>query len=291
MKVLFLILNYKTYTETIRLTSELIAEGLKDKFVLIVDNASPNESYQELSTQFKGLNTVEVIQSPENGGYAKGNNFGLIYAKKYNPEYVCIINNDVHFSIDMIDRLCEWYEKLPNVIFIAPRQILPSGTDVRFGDMDVPTLWKDIKSYCPLYSKIYRYTENTEIRGAHQIGLIPGAFIFTKYNAFLELGFFDECTFLFCEERFIAKKAELERKKSYIILTESYIHDHSVTISSEASAKRQRQMIFEGRCKYYRQFSNYPIASIGLLKSAFYANELYRKLINVVITIKSNHSI
>ena len=104
MKVLFLILNYKTYQETIGLTEKLCEEGLIDKHVLIVDNASPNNSFEILRKQFDGYKNVEVIASPENGGFAKGNNFGLRYAKKYNPQYVCIINNDVLFSMATISK-------------------------------------------------------------------------------------------------------------------------------------------------------------------------------------------
>lgn len=274
MKVLFLILNYKTYEETINLTEKLCEEGLDDKFVLIVDNASPNNSFELLEKQFGDRKNVEIIASPENGGFAKGNNFGLRYAKKYNPKYVCVINNDVMFSMATIDNLCKWYEKLPSPAFISPKQILPDGKEALFPNLDVPTIWTDLSQYT-FSNGYHRYTENTDIKGVHAIGIIPGAFTFTDYSQFEKLGFFDEDTFLFCEERFIAKKAQLAGLNNYIILDETYLHAHSVTIRNEASEKKQRKMILEGRCIYYRKYSKLPLLCIGLLKTAFNLKELY----------------
>ncbi len=248
MKVLFLILNYKTYQETIKLVEKLYDEGLNDYYVLIVDNASPNDSYSEIYSAVGTLEKVEVIRSPENGGFAKGNNFGLRYAKKYNPQYVCIINNDVLFNLKTIDNLIKWYEKLSTAAFIAPRQILPNGADAPFNNLDVPTIWKDLYSYFPYKKKFVDYKDNCGIQGVHEVGLIPGAFIFAEYAKFDELGFFDESTFLFCEERIIAKRAELAGFKSYIVTGDTYIHNHSTTINSEASKKKQRRLILEGRC-------------------------------------------
>lgn len=273
MKVLFLILNYKTYQETITLTEKLCEEGLDDKFILIVDNASPNNSFEILRQRLSNTKNVEIIASPDNGGFAKGNNYGLRYAKKYNPKYVCIINNDVLFSVVTIDNLCKWYERLPSVGFISPIQILPDGREALFGNMDVPTIWTDMSQYTP-FRKYHKYVENTNIKGVQEIGIIPGAFTFTSYSKFESLGFFYDDTFLFCEERFIAKEAQLAGLKNYIILDETYLHAHSITIRNEASEKKQRKMILEGRCMYYKKYSRTPFFCILMLRTAYVLKEL-----------------
>lgn len=280
MKVLFLILNYKTYYDTIRLTDALYHSGLHDSYVLIVDNASPNESYSKLVEKVGGYEHVEVISSPENGGFAKGNNFGLRYAKKYMPQYVCIINNDVLFSMQTINNLCAWYEKLPSAGIISPIQLLPNGKNAFFRDLNIPTIWSDLLLYYPINRKQHYYRENTQMKYVQEVGVIPGAFMFIDYKKFLKLGFFDETTFLFCEERLLAKKMQLEGLKNYIILNETYLHAHSATINNEASQKKQRRMIFEGRCLYYRCYSKHPQACECLLKIAFYSKELLYKIVN-----------
>ena len=62
MKTVFLILNYKTYNDTIRLTKELLLNELGDRLVIIVDNASPNESFSILNNTFKKTDKVESGQ-------------------------------------------------------------------------------------------------------------------------------------------------------------------------------------------------------------------------------------
>lgn len=287
MDVLFLILNYKTYNETIFLTKELLKATTTFHYgVLIVDNCSPNESYKRIKESFKGILKVEVVSSGENGGYARGNNFGLRYAKKYSPEYVCIINNDVHFSMSTIESLCKWYELLPNAGFIAPKQMLPNGKEASFRVLDVPTLKDDIDLYNPFSRKKHIYTENCGISNVQEVGIIPGAFIFTRYEVFRRLGFFDESTFLFCEERFIAMKAKEAGLKNYIVLSENYLHNHSTTISKEASAKKQRRLIYEGRSLFHERYSKKPkLAKICLLLCYFF-NESYCYALNIGKNLK-----
>lgn len=287
MDIIFLILNYKTYKETILLTKELLSEATVLNYkILIVDNGSPNESFQHIKDFFADEVRVEVISSGENGGYAKGNNYGLRYAKKYDPKYVCIINNDVHFSLQTIEHLITWYEKLPTVAFIAPKQMLPNGKEAVFSTMEVPTIKTDFAWYNPFSHKKHLYSENTGIGGVHEIGIIPGAFIFTNYIVFEKLGFFDESTFLFCEERFIAKNAQLAGLKNYIILNETYLHDHSATIKNEASEKRQRKMILKGRCLYYKKYSSHSVLAVVAISTLHYLNELYIGLIHIGQKVK-----
>lgn len=286
MKVLFLILNYKTYKDTILLTEELKDGGLEDKFVLIVDNFSPNEAYKELFNKYNSDKFVEVIQSPVNGGFAKGNNFGLRYAKKYHPVYVCIINNDVHFSIDMVDKLCEWYDKLPSPAFIAPIQKLPNGENAKFRNLSEPNILSDVKQLFPFSSNYYNYEENTPIKGVHEICMVPGAFTFVNYDLFENIGFFDEDTFLFCEERFAAYKAHRAGYKNYIILNDYYIHAHSTTINSEASQKKQRKLLLEGKCLYYKKYSDHKYLFVALLRIFFLISECYNQFFCLLRKIK-----
>lgn len=288
-KVAFLILNYKTYHDTIILAKEIMSfkEFGSEYGLVIVENASPNESWIELNAFLGNKADIYLVQSLENGGFAKGNNLGLRFMAQCAPKYVCIINNDVHFSSKTIKNLCKWYDNLTNVAFIAPRQILPNGKEALFNSMDVPTLKSDLAWYNPFSRKRHLYTENTTIKGIHEIGIIPGAFIFTDYKTFKALGFFDESTFLFCEERFIAKEAQLAGLKNYIILDETYLHDHSTTIRNEASEERQRKMIMKGRLLYYKKYSTCPIISTIVLQSFFYLNEVYLRLLNLGHRIKS----
>lgn len=285
IKVVFVILNYNTYEDTIRLTNELLLDRHEDSRIIIVDNASPNESYNRLEEAFGQEKMVDVILAPANGGFAKGNNFGLRYAAKYEPEYVCVINNDVHFTWETIDKLCEIYGKLDKPAVISPIQMLPGNKIAPMGRMNTPTFVSYLRSYTVLLrpSK-HQYCSNTKFENVQQVEWIPGAFCFISYKTFEFLGFFDECTFLYSEESFLAHKIKEYGMHSYIILNLTYLHEHSKTINSVASIRKQMKMKYDSKVLYLRKYSNSHISlKMVILNIAFH---YYCTCLNIVHSIR-----
>lgn len=75
------ILNYNTPELTIgavRHVTELNT-GIR---LIVVDNASTDDSWKKLNATFEGESDVALCRSPKNGGYVKGNNLGLSLAEK-----------------------------------------------------------------------------------------------------------------------------------------------------------------------------------------------------------------
>ena len=50
----FIILNYKTYKDTLILVDSLLEQDLGNRRIIIIDNASPNESYEILNDKYGG---------------------------------------------------------------------------------------------------------------------------------------------------------------------------------------------------------------------------------------------
>lgn len=270
-KIAYIILNYKTYKDTIRVAKEILAFGRENEVVIIVDNNSPNESSSELHHSFDDVPRVDVIDSPENGGYAKGNNYGLRYVKKFEPEFVCVINNDVHFTAETIDNLAAIYPKLPQVGVISPLQKLPGDKVANFPTLKLPDFEYDVRSYLLLCGNPnHKYERTSPEFDVQEVGVIPGAFLFTKYDLLERLEFFDEETFLFCEERFLGKKIQELGLKNYIVLNECYVHEHSKTISSEASIRRQMKMMLAGRLLFTKKYRTKPHIKCALLHFVYY---------------------
>lgn len=64
--------------------------------VAIVDNGSGNNSGERLRDLYKDNEKVIVLINKENMGFARGNNTGYHYLRKYyNLDYIVILNNDV----------------------------------------------------------------------------------------------------------------------------------------------------------------------------------------------------
>ena len=284
VNIIFIILNYKSYSDTIILADELLRFNLNDYRVLIVDNKSPNESFSELYSYYWGNNKVDVIQSNENGGFAKGNNYGLKYASRYNPQYVCLINNDVHFTQETIIELEKKYNELSRPAIIAPKQVLPNGELFKYKTFKLPSFLDDLRYYTHWPTKPIGYGENCNIPNIQKVEEVPGAFMFAKYNILETIGFFDESTFLFGEERFLGKAVKDNGLSNYIVLNITYLHQHSKTINSEVSKKFQRKCLFNSMVAYTKKYRKYSRVKIFLLAVLFYYTEFkmsVKRLLNI----------
>lgn len=281
-EVVFLILNYKTYEDTINLCNEILGQQFSFTFsILVVDNKSPNDSFKKIKDEFIENTRVSVIQSPENGGFAKGNNYGLRYLEKMKPNYVCLLNNDVHFTGDTITHLVEMYPCLESPAVIAPVQYLPNGKPARFTGIDeLPTFFQLLRQYSIFHDlSPIEYESNTNRKNIRKVAIIPGAFMFAQFDILQSIGFFDEDTFLFGEERLLAAKIALSNLNNYIVLDCTYHHEHSKTINSEASYWSQRKLILHGHLTYIRKYKQNTIFKCIILYMAYWYNKYANTLV------------
>ena len=81
--VCFVILHYMALDETI-LCVESIRDSVEgEKKIIIVDNCSPNGTIKGLEEHYQDAADVDVLETGENLGFAKGNNFGYAYAVRH----------------------------------------------------------------------------------------------------------------------------------------------------------------------------------------------------------------
>lgn len=92
----FIILHYLAVEDTIEciesICKRFIDENVK---IVVVDNASPDNTGDLLENNYKDKKNINVIHCKLNQGFSKGNNIGIKFARdKYNPDYIIVINND-----------------------------------------------------------------------------------------------------------------------------------------------------------------------------------------------------
>lgn len=96
------ILNYKNYLETESCLESLMTQKGVDLDVVVVDNGSENESAEMLSEWIEPFNNIELIVSPNNLGYAQGNNLGIKRLVEKKVEFIILSNSDIAFSNENI---------------------------------------------------------------------------------------------------------------------------------------------------------------------------------------------
>ena len=76
------VLNYNNYGETIKCVNSILTQKQISVHVVVVDNGSQNQSYNELYHTFINIENVDVLRSLENLGYAQGNNIGIKHLRE-----------------------------------------------------------------------------------------------------------------------------------------------------------------------------------------------------------------
>ncbi len=115
----FVILNYKTYQESIACAESILStQTWSDIQIVIVDNGSGNESVEQLERHFEGEERVHVIASEQNLGFARGNNLGIKFVReRFSPDFIVAANSDIIFEQkDYCEQLAAIYEKKPYAV-------------------------------------------------------------------------------------------------------------------------------------------------------------------------------
>src|SRR4051794_10180168 len=99
MKLLIVIVNYKSADLAVDCLASLAPQVSSDMRVVITDNQSPDDSVAKLTAAIERNNWsswVSVKPLDHNGGFAYGNNRGIepALASDQKPQYVLLLNPD-----------------------------------------------------------------------------------------------------------------------------------------------------------------------------------------------------
>lgn len=111
MVCVFVILHYLTLTDTLEAIAS-IKNYEPGSHIVIVDNASRNGSLEKLEIEFQDDCCVDIIASPDNIGFARGNNLGIEFARShFAPDFICVMNNDVLLIESILQAIADEYLK------------------------------------------------------------------------------------------------------------------------------------------------------------------------------------
>ena len=284
-KVSIVVLNYKTFGETIECLDSLSKVTYPNFEIIVVDNASGNNSLGQISNALKGrgrrygyvgsFNVGDAIkqesnlilfQSPSNKGFSAGNNWGIKIALGRNADYVMLLNNDTLVEPGFLEPLVEFAEQDITIGAVGPKIV---GVD---GNVDPACARKRISfwGYCRwLYyaqricDKVFNRTHvDTQFYSDYKydvpkkVDKLSGACILLRATSFEKTGLLDENVFLMYEEAILTEKFIKNALCSYIVPASSILHKGSGTISKEPS-RAIAAIIATSRCYYMRNYRHW----------------------------------
>ena len=252
--VAVIILNYKSWRDTLK-EAQMVHDlyHLQWNQIIIVDNASPNESEEMLKK--KPIGNYFFIETGENKGYAAGNNAGLKYAYANGYKYGWILNNDIEMADpSLLSEIISVFTKDPLVAVVNPDIYSPDGhlfnrdaNKANFYDMTIGMI---------NYKKKGR--ELVDLGGYGYIYRPQGCCMIVDLQKMNDVDYMDEHTFLYCEEAILAERLLKKEWRCACALTTKVIHNHSKTVKSSLGkwkVIRTQNKSFNYYLKEYRGFS------------------------------------
>jgi GT2 family glycosyltransferase len=194
------------YNSGIMLT-ECVRSALKQvQQVIVVDNASFDESVMRLAKTFSLEKGVVVIHAGRNLGFAAACNLGIPAAT---GEYLLFLNPDCVLEPGALRRMVEVLEVNPAVGMVGGLLIDPDGAEQGGGRRAVPTPWRSLVRASGLYRFADRwpslffdfYLHKQPLPDAPvEVDAISGALMLVRRGALKDVGPLDEGYFMHCED-------------------------------------------------------------------------------------------
>lgn len=294
-KISIIILNYNGFEETYKLAKSISLWDYEklDYHVVIVDNCSTDNSFQQLNNCFMKYSRFDVIKSEKNGGYSYGNNFGAKFAiDMYHPDYIIISNPDVEIEESMVVQLIKTFSIDKKIGMCAPVMKSLDGSYSVYSQK-TPGYSDDLRA-CYIFNKPKSLIKKGySYLGAHSncivTEMLPGSFFAIRTDCFIEVGLFDENVFLYCEERIIGWRMKNAGYLAVLRSDLSYIHAHAVTTSKAMDIMKKWKILLSSRLYYQKEYEKTDAFRLYVLKIAMKGFLIQLQLLQIMNNIRLSY--
>jgi len=280
MKIIFVILHYKTVNDTVECVNSIRENVSYSEYeIVIVDNCSPGYDFKVLSDHFSENSVVHLMRTDKNLGFAKGNNVGYQYAKKtLNADFIILLNNDTILKQqNFLEKILDIYQKNcfailgPDVISMSDGEHQNPHTIVNLQNPGRELyyyrfywLMAYLGLYIPVKLTIFTFIrwfkgkkeyvepnwrESQEGEKLYGACLILSPEYVSKFN-----GLYDK-TFMYVEEDILYYIAQKEKLKMVYSPKIQIMHkEKSSTQADNSTSRKMRLFFYSNMCKSLKVF-------------------------------------
>ena len=187
--------------------------------VLVVDNASSDGSAGMVAHLFP---QAELIRSPENLGFSRGNNLAL---ERANGRCLLLLNSDTAVDTGALGGLVDYLDSDPQAGAVGPRLVYPDGS-LQLSCGRTPGLHTEIVHKLLLHRMFPFFRLGRWPHGERRrVGWVTGACLMVRREAAAETGFLDPNIFMCFEDLDLCMRLR-EKGWSVVYLPSSRVVHH-----------------------------------------------------------------
>jgi GT2 family glycosyltransferase len=196
--------------------------------VIVVDNASDDGTSEAVRREFPG---VELIENPDNLGFAEGNDVGIRHALAHGADHVLVLNNDTEVDPDFLAPLLEEAARRPDAGALSPKILFAEPPDL---------IWFAGAEYEPRSGyngrhRGYREPDDGRFDTVVETGRVCGAAMLVSREVLEKVGVFDPELFAYSEDTDWSLRAREAGYRHYIVPASRVWHKVSAASGGESS--------------------------------------------------------
>jgi hypothetical protein len=208
-RVDIIVLNWNGREDTLRCLSSLRKIEDTPVHVIVVDNASTDDSVPVMRSSFPGTDWLTILENRENLGYTGGNNAGIRLAMERGADYLWLLNNDTTVEPDSLARLIRTAQVYPKAGLIGPKILQMEDPSRAYAMAGRLNLW------FPWPNRMEGEPSGLVTGDPFEVDFLSGAAILIRREFVEKVGLLDDRFFFYWEEN---DWCERGRKIGYVSL-------------------------------------------------------------------------
>jgi GT2 family glycosyltransferase len=220
-------LSIVCYNNEIQFIQQVISciYSVKIDFKLYLEDNSSSKKLNELSDIYQ----LEYSHNKTNIGFGAAHNNAFRKSIKDKKKYHVIINPDIFFDENVVEKLVDFMENNPNVGAVMPKVVYPDGRIQRLAKLIPSPLEYFARRFIPFNWIKNRINNRYELINYDYTyaPFLSGCFLVLRVDVLKKIGGFDENIFLYFEDNDICRKILKEGYRTVVNPFVSVVHDHT----------------------------------------------------------------